>query len=417
MPATRTAASSAAAATVAAGLAGRVHAAGSDTIKIGLVGTGGRGTRDVTNCAKAADGVVIWALGDLFEDRVRACHHRLKQSKELGPERFQVPEARLFHGWDNHRQVIEAVDLVLLCQPPGFRPAHLRDAFEAGRHVFAEKPMAVCPTGVRHVIASAETAEKKGLAFVAGTQNRHNHRVIETVKRIHDGAIGRITHGACYFLTGELWHRGDKPDWSPMEYQCRNWYYFTWLSGDHIVEQHIHQHDMMNWVVNANPVKAYGTGGRQTRTDKKWGNIWDHFGVEYEYPGGVRIHSLCRQANKTAHRVDSYVIGSKGHAFPTRGEILGENAWSYEGDPPDPSVQEHKDLIASIRAGTPLNEGRRIAESTMVAVFGRMSAYTGREVSWKWAMEASKLDLMPKRFAFGPHPVPPVAMPGQTELV
>jgi len=404
-------------AALAASLATRAYAAGSDTLKIGLVGTGGRGTRDVTNCALAAPGVVIWALGDLFEDRVRGCHDRLKKSKQLTADQFQVTEGRCFHGWDNHRRVIENVDLVLMCQPPGFRPHHLRDAIEAGKHVFAEKPVAVCPTGVRHVIESGEIAKRKGLAIVAGTQTRHNARAVETVKRIHDGAIGRITTGACYFLTGELWHRGTDPTWSDMEYQCRNWYYFNWLSGDHIVEQHIHQHDILNWVMQANPVKAYGTGGRQVRTDPKWGNIWDHFGVEYEYPGGVRIHSLCRQANKTGHRVDACFTGAKGEAFPARGEITGPNAWSYKGECPDPSIQEHKNLIASIRAGKPLNDGRRIAESTMVAVFGRMSAYTGREVSWKWAMEASKLDLMPKTFAFGPHPVPPVPMPGKTELL
>ncbi len=414
MKAKRTATTAAA---LAAGLAGRVHAAGSDRLKIGLVGTGGRGTKDVTNCALAAPGVVIRALGDLFEDRVQACYHRLKNTKKLSADRFQVTADRCFHGWDNHRRVIESVDLVLLCQPPGFRPAHLREAIEAGTHVFAEKPVAVCPAGVRHVIESAEMAKQKGLAIVAGTQTRHNARAIETVKRIHDGAIGRINHGGCYFLTRELWHRGADPNWSDMEYQCRNWYYFTWLSGDHVVEQHIHQHDIMNWVLGSSPVKAYGTGGRQVRTAEKWGNIWDHFGVEYEYPGGVRIHSLCRQANNTAHRVDAYVVGSKGAAFPDRGEILGENAWSYEGDPPDPSIQEMKDLIAGIRAGQPLNHGRRIAESTMVAILGRMSSYTGREVSWKWAMEASKLDLMPKTFAFGPHPVPPVAVPGKTELI
>ncbi len=406
-----------AAGAVAAALAGRVHAAGSDTIRIGLVGTGGRGTQDVANCAVSAPGVVIHALGDLIEDRVQACYDRLKKSKDLTPEQFQVTPDRCFHGWDNHRQVIECVDLVLLCQPPGFRPHALRDAIEAGKHVFAEKPVAVCPAGVRHVIESARMAEEKNLGFVAGTQTRHHAAAIETVKRVRDGAIGDLRTGACYFLTGELWHRGQDPNWSDMEYQCRNWYYFTWLSGDHIVEQHIHQHDAMNWLLDANPVKAYGVGGRQVRTDPKWGNIWDHFGVEYEYPGGVRIMSLCRQANKAFTKVDAFVVGSKGTAFPSSGKITGENAWSYEDEVPDPSIQEHKDLIASIRAGKPLNEGRRIAESTMVAVLGRMSAYTGREVSWKWAMEASKLDLMPKTFAFGPHPVPPVAVPGKTELV
>jgi len=416
MSANRTAAGTATTA-LAAGLAGRVHAAGSDTLKIGLVGTGGRGTKDVTNCALAAPGVVIWALGDLFEDRVQACYDRLKKSKKLSADRFQVTGDRCFHGWENHRRVIEQVDLVLLCMPPGFRPPFLRDAVEADTHVFAEKPVAVCPAGVRHVIESGEIAKRKGLAIVAGTQTRHSARAVETVRRVHDGAIGRVVHGACYFLTGELWHRGEDPSWSDMEYQCRNWYYFNWLSGDHIVEQHIHQHDLLNWVTGANPVKAYGTGGRQVRTAEKWGNIWDHFGVEYEYPGGVRIHSLCRQANKTGHRVDAWFVGEKGEAYPARGEITGENAWSYQGETPDPSIQEMKDLIAGIRAGKPLNHGRRIAESTMVAILGRISAYTGREVSWKWAMEASKLDLMPKTFAFGPNPVPPVPAPGKTKLV
>jgi len=398
----------------AAALAGRVFAAGSDTLRIGLVGTGGRGTRDVVNCAQAAPGVVIWALGDLFPDRVQACYQRLKRRKDLG-ERFQVTPERCFHGWDNSRRVIECVDLVLLCEPPGFRPHHLREAVEAGKHVFAEKPIAVCPTGIRHVMESARLAEAKGLAIVAGTQTRHSLRAIETVKRVRDGRIGDLRHGACYFLTGELWHRGSDPSWSEMEYQCRNWYYFTWLSGDHIVEQHIHQHDIMNWLLDDHPVRAYGTGGRQTRTAPKWGNIWDHFGVEYEYPGGVRIMSLCRQANNTGHRVDAFVVGTKGTAYPSRGVITGERPWTFEGEMPDPSVQEHKDLIASIRAGRPLNEGRRIAESTLVSILGRMSAYTGRAVSWKWALEASKLDLMPKRFAFGPQPPP--AMPGKTPLL
>ena len=402
---------------VAAGLSTVAHAAGADTIKIGLIGTGGRGTRDVVNCAKSAPGVRIWALGDLFKDRVEACYNRIKKTKDLTPDQVQVTPERCFSGWGNAKAVIDCVDLVLMCQPPGFRPITMRAAVEAGKHVFAEKPVAVDPAGVRSVIETAKIAGEKQLAIVAGTQTRHNARAIETMKRVHDGQIGDLRTGACYFLTGELWHRGHDPKWSEMEYQCRNWYYFTWLSGDHIVEQHIHQHDIMNWAFQSPPVKCIATGGRQTRTDPKWGNIWDHFAVEYEYPGGVRVMSLCRQAAGAGHRVDALVVGSKGTAFPSAGTITGAGGWSYEKTPTDPSVQEHADLVASIRAGTPLNEGKRIAESTMVAILGRMAAYTGREISWDWAMKASKLDLVPKQFTFGPHPVQPIAVPGKTKLI
>jgi len=402
---------------VAAGLSAVAHAAGTDTIKIGLIGTGGRGTRDVVNCAKSAPGVVIWALGDLFKDRVQTCYNRLKKTKELTSDQFQVTPERCFWGWDNDKNVIAAVDLVLMCQPPGFRPLTMRAAIEAGKHVFAEKPVAVDPVGVRSVVETAKMADEKRLAIVAGTQMRHHGGAIETMRRVHDGRIGKLRSGACYCLTGELWHRGSDPKWSEMEYQCRNWLYFTWLSGDHIVEQHIHQHDIMNWAFQSPPVKCIATGGRQTRTDPKWGNIWDHFAVEYEYPGGVRVMSLCRQAKGAAHRVDVVIVGSKGVAHPSAGTIMGAGAWSYEKQVKDPSVQEHADLIAGIRAGKPLNEGRQVAESSMAAVMGRMSAYTGREIKWDWAMNASKLDLVPKEFKFGPHPVPPVATPGKTKLI
>ena len=412
---------SAAAASAAAILAGSLsrvaHAAGSDILKIGLVGCGGRGTADLVNCAKSSPGVQVRALGDLFKDRVDGLYPRLKAMKDLEGDRFQVTPERCFSGWDNAKKVIENVDLVLLTEPPGFRPLHMREAIQAGKHVFAEKPVAVDPAGVRHVIETAKMAEEKGLAIVAGTQTRHQANAVETIKRVHDGAIGDLRLGQCYFLTGELWYHQPKPEWSEMEIQCRNWYYYTWLSGDHIVEQHVHQHDLMNWAFQATPVKCVGTGGRQTRTDPKWGNIWDHFAIEYEYPGGVRVISLCRQANNTSHRVDTVLVGSKGVAFPANGKITGEKAWSYEKEVPDPSVQEHADLIASIRAGKPINDGRRIAETSMTSVLGRMAAYTGREISFKWGIESSKLNLLPPKLEFGPNPVDPVAMPGVTPLV
>ncbi|MBE3070989.1 MAG: Gfo/Idh/MocA family oxidoreductase [Planctomycetes bacterium] len=400
----------------ASALAARAYAAGTDVLRIGLVGCGGRGTANVANCAYSAPGVEIHALGDLFHDRIEGCLKGL-QSHEILKDRLKVTPERCFSGWDNHLRVFEHVDLVLLCQPPGFRPMHLRAAIEAGKHVFAEKPVAVDPAGVRSVIETARLAEEKKLAIVAGTQTRHQADAVETMRRVHDGAIGDLRSGACYFLTGELWYHDRKPEWSDMEYQCRNWYYFTWLSGDHIVEQHVHQHDLMNWAFKAPPVKCVATGGRQNRTDAKWGNIWDHFAVEYEYPGGARIMSLCRQANGAADRVDTVLVGSKGVAYPARGTITGENAWTYGQEVPDPSIQEHKALVESIRAGAPLNDGRRIAETSLTSVMGRMAAYTGRELSWKWVMESSKLDLAPPKYEFGPLPMRPVAVPGKTELV
>ena len=395
------------------------YAAGSDLLKVGLVGCGGRGTGDLVNCLKSAPGVEAWALGDLFPDRVQGCFAALKANQAIA-DRFKVTAEKCFHGWDNARKVIGEVNLVLLCEPPGFRPMHLRQAIEAGRHVFAEKPVAVDPVGVRHVIETARMADEKKLAIVAGTQTRHQASAIECVKRIQGGAIGDVVGGQCYFLTGELWHRGAKPEWSEMEYQCRNWYYFTWLCGDHIVEQHVHQHDLMNWAIGSVPTKCIGSGGRQGRTDAKWGDIFDHFGVEYEYPNGVRVTSLCRQANNTAHRVDSIIVGAKGTAYPARGAIegiKGEKVWTYEPEVPDPSVQEHADLIASLRAGKPLNDGVRIAETSMTSILGRMAAYTGREINYKWAAESSKLNLFPEKLEFGPHPVDPVAMPGKTPLI
>jgi len=411
-------ASTSAAGALLAAAASRAYAAGTDTIKIGLVGCGGRGTADLVNCVKAAPGVQVWALGDLFKDRVDGLYPRLKAMEALAGDRFQVTPERCFHGWDNGKAVIENVDLVLLTEPPGFRPMHMRAAIEAGKHVFAEKPVAVDPAGVRHVIETARMAEQKNLAIVAGTQTRHQASALETIRRIHDGAIGDVIGGQCYFLTGELWYHQPKPEWSEMENQCRNWYYYTWLSGDHIVEQHVHQHDLVNWAFQATPVKCLGTGGRQTRTDPKWGNIWDHFAVEYEYPNGARVMSLCRQANGAAGRVDTVIVGSKGVAYPAHGKITtNQGEWSYDKEVPDPSIQEHVDLIAAVRAGKPLNDGRRIAETSLTSIMGRMAAYTGRQLSWKWVMDASKLNLLPAKLEFGPNPVDPVAVPGKTPLV
>ncbi|MFN0058731.1 MAG: Gfo/Idh/MocA family oxidoreductase [Planctomycetota bacterium] len=391
-----------------------VFAAGSDAIRVGVIGCGGRGTGAASDCVKAAPGVKITALGDLFVDRLESSKKHLA---ELGPDKFDVSAERCFTGFDAYAKVIASdVDLVILATPPGFRPLHLRAAVEAGKHVFAEKPIAVDPAGVRSVIASSEIAAVKKLGIVAGTQRRHQQGYLQTMRRIHDGAIGEILAAQCYWNQGGLWTHERQARYSDMEWQVRNWLYFTWLSGDHIVEQHVHNLDVINWALRANPLKAIGLGGRQARVQPIHGNIYDHFCIEYEYPGGVRVHSMCRQIDGTAGRVAERVVGALGSADPA-GRIEGKNPYRHrDHDARNPYEQEHADLIESIRGGTPLNHARRIAESTLTAIMGRMSAYTGQEVSWDQALN-SRLDLSPRAYEFGANEVPVVAIPGQTPLV
>jgi predicted dehydrogenase len=404
-------------ASLAAAIPGNLglHAQGSDTIRVGVVGCGGRGTGAAIDCLNAAPGVEIVAMGDLFQDRIDSSLKRIQQAH---PDKVKVPKDKCFTGFDNYLKVAACpeVNLIVTAAAPGFRPLHLKAAVEAGKNIFMEKPVAVDPVGVRSVIASSDLARKKGLAVVTGTQRRHQQRYVELMKRINNGEIGEITGGQCYWNQGDLWVVKKTPQMSDMEWQCRNWLYFTWLSGDHIVEQHVHNIDVMNWAFGSLPVKVMAMGGRQQRTAPEYGNIYDHFAVEFEYPNGVRVLSMCRQIKGCADRVEERIVGTKGYAFGY-GEIHGTNFWKFDGDETNPYVQEQADLIASIRAGKPLNEGRRIAESTMCAIMGRMSAYTGRSISWEWAMTSSKLDLTPAKYDFGPLPVEPVAIPGVTPLI
>ena len=392
-----------------------VYAAGSDTIRVGVVGCGGRGTGAAIDCLNAAPGVEVVAMYDLFMDRIESS---FKAIKEKHPDKVKVTPERMFTGFDGYKKLsaLPDVNLVIMASPPGFRPMQLKAAIEGGKNVFMEKPVAVDPVGIRSVLASSDLATQKGLAIVAGTQRRHQTRYLNIMKRIHEGAIGELVGGQCYWNQGDLWVKQREPNMSEIEWQCRNWLYFTWLSGDHIVEQHVHNIDVVNWAFQALPVKVMGMGGRQARTGPEFGNIFDHFAVEYEYPNGVRVMSMCRQTKGAAERVEERLVGTKGVAFGY-GEINGGSPWKFEGEEINPYVQEHTDLIASIRGGKPLNEGRRVAESTMCAIIGRMSAYTGRAINWDWAMNSSQLDLTPKNFEFGPNPVDPVAVPGFTPLV
>ena len=388
-----------------------------EPLRVGLIGCGGRGTGAAKNCVESSPNVKIVAMGDLFQDRLESSRKALAEFED-NPQ--TIEDKNCFVGFDAYQQVLACdVDMIIHGTPPGFRPMHILATIEAGKHLFTEKPVAVDPVGVRTVIEAAELAEQKGLAFVAGTQRRHDPCYIETMDRIRRGAIGDLVGGQCYWNQGLLWVKEPRPEWSDMEWQCRNWLYFAWLSGDHIVEQHIHNLDVMNWAMGSPPAKAVGMGGREVRTGPECGNIFDHFAVEYEYPNGARVMSMCRQMKGASDRVSERLVGTKGVANPA-GKIEGRKTFEYEppgGEWINPYVQEHADLIASIRSGQPLNEGRRVAESTLTAIMGRMAAYTGREVSWDWIMNSSELDLTPPAYEFGDLPVAPVAVPGETPLV
>jgi predicted dehydrogenase len=408
-----------AAATAAIAMPGGVHAAGSDVIRVGLIGCGGRGTGAARDCLRGAEGVELVALGDLVPDRLAQCRSELaKAAAETASfaSKLKVTDERCFTGFDAYQKVIASeVDLVILATPPGYRPLHLAAAVAAGKHIFAEKPIAVDSAGVRSVLATYELARKKGLGIGVGTQRRHQAEYVETIKRIQGGAIGDVLSGQVFWNQGGLWNRERQAGWSDSEWQIRNWLYFTWLSGDHIVEQHVHNIDVSNWVMGAAPIRAIGMGGRQWRTDPKFGHIYDHFAVDFEYPSGARVISMCRQINGTRNRVGEHFIGTKGSSDPA-GTIVGSSAWSYEFPEKkvSPFVQEHTDLVASIRTGKPYNELKQVAESTLTAIMGREAAYTGQEVTWDEILNAEQ-DLTPPQTAFGPLDIPPVAMPGITK--
>jgi len=403
------------------GLFSTAHAAGSDTIKVGLVGCGGRGTGAVENLCEAAkddSNVKIYALGDLFSDHIENARQSLKINEKVA-SKFDVTEDRCFAGFDAFQKVLDSgVDLVVLATPPGFRPQMLEAAVKANKHIFTEKPVGVDGPGIRKVLAAAEEAKAKKLSIVAGTQRRHQAGYLESMRRIHDGVLGEVTGGRCYWNQGALWMKPRESRWSDMEWQVRNWLYFTWLSGDHICEQHVHNLDVMNWAIGTHPVKAYGMGGRQVRTSPAYGHIFDHFAIDYEYPNDVHVASYSRQIEGTDGDVSEAVLGTNGSWHSKNGYhfTLSGHKSRLRVEEINPYVQEHIDLIKSIRTGKPLNELKTVAESTLTAIMGRMSAYTGKVVTWEEALN-SKQNLFPEKLEFGSLPVPPVAVPGQTELI
>ena len=408
------------AAAAACALPGGLFAQGSDVIRVGVIGCGGRGTGAVRDCLTASAGVQLVAMGDLVPDRLKESRNELAKVAAESSDfasKYKVTEDRCFTGFDAYKKVLASgVDLVILATPPGFRPTHLAAAIDAGKHIFAEKPVAVDPAGVRAVLAAYDVAVKKGLGIGVGTQRRHQSSYVTTIKRIHDGAIGEVLSGQVFWNQGGLWSREHETGWSDGEWQIRNWLYFTWLSGDHIVEQHVHNIDVANWVLGAHPVRAVGTGGRQRRTEARYGHIYDHFAIDFEYPSGARVMSMCRQMPGTRNRIGEHFIGTKGRSNGD-GEITGANAWKFNPTtkPVAPMVQEHADLVASIRAGKPINELKQIAESTLTAIMGREAAYTGQELSWDEVLNADQV-LSPPTVGFVSLEVPAVPSPGRTKL-
>lgn len=407
----------------------------SSHLRIGIIGIGGRGTGAALQAIRADKNCTLVAVGDVFQDRVDSglanVINELGEDPAYGPDeakkRIQVPRERQFTGFDCHHKVIESgVDVVLLTSYPSFRPAHLKAAIDAGKHVFAEKPLAVDGPGMRTVYECGEKARRENLALLVGFCWRFNHGMREAFDRVHAGEIGGVVTVHTNYHTGTLSKRPRKPEWSDFEFQMRNWWHFTWLSGDHIVEQAIHSVDRMAWALNdRKPTKVTCLGGRAARSGPEHGNVYDHFSAIYEYDDGSRAFHTCRQIDGCPSDNSDYIYGEKGSmtvngwapSYVQR-DRAGKEVWkgSRQSETGKMYQTEHDDLFASIRAGTPINDCERGANSTLMAIMARMAAYTGQTVTWDQALN-SKEDLSPPKFEFGPLPMPEVAVPGKSKLV
>ncbi len=402
-----------------AAVAAHAHAAGADdTIKVALIGCGGRGTGAATQALNADKNVKLVAMGDAFADRLEQSLAALQRDKDIAGK-IDVKDDKKFVGFDAYKRAIDSgIDVAILATPPGFRPIHMRYAIEKGKHVFAEKPCAVDAPGVRSVLETAKLAKEKGLSLVAGLQMRYSSPHREIVKRVHGGAIGDVTTLIANDYRGSIWVKPRQKEWSDMMYQMRNWYYFTWLSGDFNVEQHVHMLDVCAWLKNAYPVKAVGMGGRAVRNQPEHGQIYDHFSVVYEFADGAKFYAQCRQSSGCYNEIGAYAVGTKGKAeLGRRMGIMTNEYWKYDG-PQNQAVQtEHDELFASIRKGMPINNGEYLAKSSLLAILGRMVCYTGKEITWEQALN-SKEDLSPPKYDWEVAlPEPPVAKPGVTKFI
>lgn len=369
-------------------------------LKAGVIGCGGRGTGAALNFLEAGGSTVtVTALGDVFQDRIAACQKELKEKKDL-----EIPEENCFIGFDAFEKVIDSgVDIVILATPPKFRPEHFQAAVKARKHVFMEKPIAVDAAGIRQVLAAAKMADNLGLKVVTGTQRRHQHKYISIYKELEKNAIGKLTTAEVFWNGGQLWYRKNDPSWSEMEWMIRDWVNWCWLSGDHIVEQHVHNIDVANWFFGKHPEKALGFGSRQRRPT---GDQFDNFAVNYIFDDGRNYLSTCRQINGCTNAVHEIIHGTKGSAFTSQGgtarisDLAGNEIVKFDDHATSPYVQEHKDLITCIRQNLPFNEAEETANSVMTAIMGRISAYTGKEVTWDEMMN-SDMKLGPEIYIMG----------------
>lgn len=405
------------------------HAAGSDVIRIGIVGCGSRAPGAAVNSMNVDPGVRLVAMTDIFADRVQNRRETLRKQK---PDQVQVDDEHCFSGLDGYKHVIESVDVVLIACSAKFHPMYMRAAIEAGKHVFVEKPHAIDPKGVKDVIAACELAKQRGLSVMSGLHSRHHKGYQETIKRIHDGAIGHIVSIEENFLRGPYGLYPRLPLYrNEVEYQFGNQYHFTWLSGDDVPQSLVHNVDRATWAMQGEvPVKAHGMGGRSASYGEIYGNVFDHHGVVYEYASGVRLYAFCRTQNGCYNESSSIILGSKGRANVTRCTIEGENPWRFEAGKKEQQNaydEEHRVLLNAIRSGTPVNAGDYMARSTLVGVMGQITCYSGKEVTWEQATKSDfcyaprpedcRLDMEPpvKPGPDGQYPV--FAIPGATKVI
>ncbi len=379
------------------------------TLKLALVGCGGRGSGAADQALQADDNVELVAMADAFEDRLTSSFNNLSE-KYAGTGKIKVKEKNRFVGFDAYKKAIDLADVVILATPPGFRPQHFAYAVENDKHVFMEKPLATDVPGIRKVLEMAEVAKSKKLNVVVGLQRHYQENYLQTLDLLKNDSIGKIVSGQVYWNSGGVWVKPRKPEYTEMEYQMRNWYYFNWLCGDHILEQHIHNIDVANWFIGEYPVSAQGMGGRLVRTGKEYGEIFDHHFVEFTYPSGAVVASQCRHQPNTMYRVGEAFQGTKGTVVTNDAgtakilDIDGKELHSISNsEGHNPYQEEHNRLFASIRNKEVINNGEYGAKSTMTAILGRMATYSGKVVTWEEAMK-SELSLVPEEFSWDMNP-------------
>lgn len=405
------------------------YAHGDDVIKVAVIGCGGRGTGAAFDAIASGANIKIVALADAFRDRLDEAYTKLS---ERHADKLDVPEDRKFVGFDAYQKAIPFADVVILATSPGFRPVHFEEAVKHGKHVFMEKPVATDVPSVRRVLAAAEEAKRKKLNVVVGLQRRYQANYREAIKRIQDGALGDIVSGQVYWNSGGVWVRPRQPNQTEMEYQMRNWYYFNWLCGDHIVEQHVHNIDVANWVKGSYPVSIQGTGSRAWRTGKEYGEIYDNHAVELTYADGSVIYSQCRHFEGTSNRVDETFQGTKGRVYLSAGndailwDAKGNELYSHpKRGNANPYQHEHVEFFDAISKGEyRFDNAEYGAYSTLTGIIGRLATYSGQVIKWEDALK-SNVDLMPERLAWdalpkvlpGENGMYPYAIPGQTVVL